>query len=122
MKVLAALVLLLVAACGAPAGARPELARSEVVVLAHQPAEEVAARVCGVLHGTVVEDGGRRRPGCSSPQHASKHAHEDGATHVSLIVEATSNSIVLAAPPGREADLERALALVRAFDVPTGTH
>jgi hypothetical protein len=108
---LLAATLLLLAACSTPGDARPELARAEVVSLAHQPAGEVAALVCSALHGAELAPDGRPRRGCSAARH--DHEHADGSAHVSLTVDARTNSIVLAAPPGRDAELERALALVR---------
>lgn len=114
MKIVAAALLALAAACSAVTGTRPDLAASEVVPLAHQPADQIAARVCEILHG--VEPGKVARKGCSVKDHAGQH--DGGGAHVSLIADPRSNSIVLTAPPGREVELARAVALVREFDVP----
>jgi len=108
---------LLLAACASKSSARPDLAQSEVVVLVHRPADEVAARVCSLLHG-VDPDAKGRPAGCSLREHDGTHRHEDGTTHVSLIADAGSNSIVIAAPPGHAADLARAVSLVRELDTP----
>ena len=72
--------------------------------------------VCSALHGVELAPDGRPRRGCSAPRH--DHEHADGTAHVSLTVDARTNSIVVAAPPGRDAELERALELVRRYDAP----
>lgn len=107
-------LLALAAACSTVTGSRPDLATSEVVPLAHQPADQIAARVCSILHG--VEPGDVERRGCSVKDHAGQH--DGGGAHVSLIADPRSNSIVLTAPPGREVELARAVALVKELDMP----
>lgn len=109
-----AALLAIVSACSAVAGSRPDLGASAVVSLAHQPAQQVAAKVCGILHGVAREE--VERSGCSVEGHGAGHDGDDA--HVSLIPDPRSNSIVLAAPPGREVQLARAVALVRELDQP----
>lgn len=108
---------LLLGACSSPDRNRPELARSEVVVVSNQPASQVAARVCGILHGAKVGSAEDRAGGCTSQQHAASHA-ADGTSHVSMIADAGTNSIVMTVAPGYEHDLERAIALVHQLDQP----
>ena len=108
---------LLLVACSSPERSRPELARSEIVAVAHQPAHQIAARVCGLLHGARIGGPADRAGGCTSAQHAQEHA-ADGTSHVSLIADAQSNAIVMTVAPGHEKDLERAIALVRQLDQP----
>jgi len=108
---------LLAVACSSPDRHRPELARSEVVVLSNQPAGQVAARVCGILHGAKIGSPEDRAGGCTSQQHDAGHA-ADGTSHVSMIAESSTNSIVMTVAPGYEHDLERAIALVRQMDQP----
>jgi hypothetical protein len=110
---------LVTSACASTeAGARPMLASSEVVVLSHQPAADVAAQACGILHGATVDANGVPTGGCSLREHKEAHRHEDGSTHVSMTPDPGTNSIVLAAPPGHDQDLARAVALVRELDMP----
>lgn len=104
-------------ACSSPERQRPDLARSEVVVVANQPAAQLAGRVCGILHGGTIGSAQDRAGGCTSAQHAAVHA-ADGSSHVSMIADARTNSIVMTASPGHDADLERAIALVRQLDQP----
>ncbi len=119
-NVLTALLLSFVAACSSTEPrSRPLLASSEVVVLSHQPAEEVAAMACGILHGAPLDANGVPTIGCSSLEHRRAHRHEDGSTHISMTADPRSNTIVLAAPPGHDADLARAVALLRELDAPT---
>jgi type II secretory pathway component GspD/PulD (secretin) len=119
MKIASFLVApLFLLACSSPDRNRPELARSEVVTVANQPADQIAARVCGLLHGAKVGGPEDRAGGCTSQQHAAGHA-ADGTSHVSLIADARSNAIVMTVAPGYEKDLERAIALVRELDQPT---
>ncbi len=110
--------LLTVAACSAPDRNRPNLGDAEVVPLTHQPAQLVAARVCGMLHGAKIGSPEDRAGGCTSSAHASHHA-ADGTVHVSLTTDSRSNSIVLATPPGYAAELTRAIELIRALDQPS---
>lgn len=122
MKIASTLVLslansLFLFACSSPDRHRPELARAEVVALSHQPADQLAGRVCGILHGGTVGSPADRAGGCTSQEHARAH-HEDGTTHISLIADPRTNSIVVTAPPGHDADLERAIALVHQLDQP----
>jgi len=104
-------------ACSSPDRHRPELARSEVVPVKHQPAGLLAGRVCEILHGGKVGSLQDRAGGCTSAQHGAGH-EADGTAHVSMIADALTNSIVMTASPGHEADLERAIALVRQLDQP----
>ncbi len=118
MKSALSFVLCLAAlACSSPDRHRPELAHSEVVALSHQPADQIASRVCGILHGAKIGSAEDRAGGCTSREHAQSHA-ADGTTHVSLIPDASSNSIVMTVPPGRDEDLARAIALVHQLDQP----
>ncbi|MCY2961041.1 MAG: hypothetical protein NTY35_12830 [Planctomycetota bacterium] len=110
-------VVLLVAACSSPDRNRPELARSEVVVLMHQPADQLAGRVCGILHGGVVGSPADRAGGCTSREHAAGH-HADGTAHISLIADPRTNSLVVTAPPGHDEEFARAIALVHQLDQP----
>lgn len=114
---LSLLLSLLVVGCSSPDRHRPQLARSEVVVVSNQPAGQIAARVCGILHGATIGSPVDRAGGCTSQQHAASHS-ADGTSHVSMIAEASSNSIVMTVAPGYEHDLERAIALVRQLDQP----
>jgi hypothetical protein len=100
------------------ANSRPMLASSEVVVLSHQAATDVAAQACGILHGATLDANGVPTGGCSLREHREAHRHEDGSTHVSMTPDPATNSIVLAAPPGHDQDLARAVALVRELDTP----
>ena len=115
--VLSAALSFLAVACSSPERHRPELAHSEVVVIANQPAGQLAGRVCGILHGAKVGSVQDRAGGCTSAQHAAAH-QADGTSHVSMIADARTNAIVMTAAPGHEADLERAIALVRQLDQP----
>jgi len=115
---LVASLLVAVAACSAPERHRPNLGDTEVVPLAHQPAQLVAARVCGLLHGAKIGSPEDRAGGCTSDAHASQHA-ADGTVHVSLTTDPRSNSIVLATPPGYAAELTRAIEMIRALDQPS---
>lgn len=118
MKLALSIVLALVAgSCSTPDRHRPELALSTIVALENQPAEQVAARVCALLHGVVPGSPQDRAGGCTSREHAVGH-HADGSSHVSLVAEAASNAIVVTVPPGRDEDLARAVALVRELDKP----
>jgi len=110
--------LLAVAACSAPDRHRPNLGEAEVVPLAHQPAQLIAGRVCGILHGAKVGSPEDRAGGCTSEAHANQHAAE-GTVHVSLTTDTRTNSIVLAAPPGHAEDLARAIALIHSLDQPS---
>jgi hypothetical protein len=101
------------------ASSRPVLASSEVVVLSHQPAADVAAQACGILHGASRDAKGAPTGGCSMREHREAHRHEDGSTHVTMTPDPRSNSIVLAAAPGHDQDLARAVALVRELDTPS---
>lgn len=128
MRIRVSVVLLLVAlafvagACATTeANSRPVLASSEVVVLSHQRAADVAAQVCGILHGAPRDAQGLTTGGCSLREHKEAHRHEDGSTHVSMTPDPETNSIVLVAPPGREQDLARAVALVRELDTPNAS-
>lgn len=110
--------LLAVAACSSPERHRPNLGEFETVPLAHQPAQLIAGRVCGLLHGAKIGSAEDRAGGCTSAAHASQHA-ADGTVHVSLTTDPRTNSILLAAPPGHTEELARAIELIHALDQPS---
>lgn len=111
-------LLLAFTACSAPERHRPNLGDNELVPLQHQPAQVVAARVCGLLHGAKVGSPEDRAGGCTSAEHAGQHA-ADGTVHVTMMSDLRTNSIILVTPPGHAQDLARAVELIHSLDQPS---
>lgn len=119
MKLVLSIALVLVAsACSAPERHRPELARSEIVPVQHQSAQEIAGRVCGRMHGAKPGSPEDKAGGCTSVA-CAREGHADEEIGVSLIADTRTNSLVVTAARGHEADLERVLALVEELDRPS---